>query len=202
MKAATVKVGDPCCGQSASRNLVDRDPRRYPCPQGHVYAINREERESYFKGWQCGRPLVQHPGCYGWDPSWKSDPYDPELAMQLLEEAGYPDAFEDKEIIFYVTPGPMVEQAQLLQDYWRKVGVEVDVQTIDTTQWSGMFFIRNTEPDAPNVGNIFPWQFSSTFNSVYQSANMFTSNGVHSTGNDAKADELYKKQFLNWIRSS
>lgn len=194
---ATVKVGDPVLWTisfpgtwSTRRPTGDIRVR-----QAMSYAINREELcESYFKGLAVpGGRWYMHPGCYGWDPSWKPDPYDPELAMQLLEEAGYPDAFEDKEIIFYVTPGPMVEQAQLLQDYWRKVGVEVDVQTIDTTQWSGMFFIRNTEPDAPNVGNIFPWQFSSTFNSVYQSANMFTSNGVHSTGNDAKADELYQK---------
>jgi peptide/nickel transport system substrate-binding protein len=162
--------------------------------QAMSYAINRQEISTgFYKGLAVpGGRWFMDPSSYGWSDAWKADPYDPDKAKALLAEAGYPAKFADQKINYYVAPGPGVDQAQLLQSYWNKVGIKVDIQVIDSVQWGGMFFVRNTAPTAPNTGNIFPWTFGSTTNAIYHSANMYTSKGVHSTGNDAKADEMYK----------
>jgi peptide/nickel transport system substrate-binding protein len=163
--------------------------------QAMSYAINRAEiSATFYKGLaKPGGRWFMHPGAYGWDDTWQPEPYDLNKAKALLVEAGYPNAFADQKIKYYVSPGPGVDQAQLLQSYWTKAGIKVDIEIIDAVQWGGMFFVRNVAPTAPNVGNIFPWAFGSTPNATYHSANMYTSAGVHSTGNDPKADELYKK---------
>jgi ABC-type transport system substrate-binding protein len=57
----------------------------------------------------------------------------------------------------------------------------------------GYFFVRVKDDNAPNMGAIIPWSFGGFFNSVYHCSNMYKSTGVHSTGNDPKADELYTK---------
>jgi ABC-type transport system substrate-binding protein len=56
-----------------------------------------------------------------------------------------------------------------------------------------MIFNRAKNPTDPIVGAIWPWIFPGVPNNVYHSANMYKSTGVHSTGNDPKADELYDK---------
>lgn len=157
-------------------------------------AINRQELcDTFYQGLAVpgGRWFMHEGGSYGWDPSWTPDPYDPDRAKQLLAEAGYPDAFSDPTITYFVSPGPGVDLAQVEQSYWAEVGIVVDIEIVDAGVWGGMFFVRNTAPDAPNIGGIFPWTFGSTFNSVYHSANLYTSGGVHSTGNDPIADEMY-----------
>ncbi|HHX73713.1 MAG TPA: ABC transporter substrate-binding protein [Firmicutes bacterium] len=191
----TVKIGDPVLWSISFPGtwVTNKPTGDIRVRQAMSLAINRQEIcDTFYQGLAVpGGRWYMHPGSYGWDPSWQADPYDPDKAKQLLEEAGYPHAFADPTIKYYVTEGPGVDQAQLLQGYWADVGIDVQLEIVDSVQWGGMFFVRNTEPDAPNVGNIFSWSFSSTPNSVYHSANMYTSNGVHSTGNDAKADELY-----------
>ncbi|OGO31246.1 MAG: hypothetical protein A2Z29_09425 [Chloroflexi bacterium RBG_16_56_11] len=163
--------------------------------QAISYALNRQEiSDTFYLGTAVpGGRWFMNPGTYGWDNSWQPEPYDPDRAKALLAEAGYPGAFANPVINYYVTPGPGVDNALLFQSYMEEVGIQLEVKIIDAVQWGGMFFVRNVAPDAPNVGAIFPWIFGSTFNAVYHSANMYTSGGVHSTGNDAKADELYTK---------
>ena len=59
---------------------------------------------------------------------------------------------------------------------------------------SGILFVRNEDPVAPQAGCMWMWgPFSGVQNAIYHSANMYTSNGVHTTGNDLYADELYNK---------
>jgi peptide/nickel transport system substrate-binding protein len=157
------------------------------------YAINRQEiSDTYYKG-------LAKPGgwwffsdqTWGFDSSFAPDPYDPDKAKQLLQDAGYPGKFNPQTITLYTT-AVASDLMQILQGYWEAVGVSVDVQTVDTPVYQGMVFVRAKDASAQQVGAIWPWVGPTFFNNVYHSANMFTSTGVHTTSNDTKADQMYQ----------
>ena len=81
---------------------------------------------------------------------------------------------------------------QVLQGYWQAVGVNVDIQVVDTAVYNGLVFVRAKDPSEKQVGAIWPWVNTGAFNNVYHSANMFTSTGVHTTSNDTQADSMYQ----------
>jgi peptide/nickel transport system substrate-binding protein len=163
--------------------------------QAMSYAINRQEIcDTYFKGMAKpgGRWFINENG-WAWDPSWKPDPYDVAKAKQLLANAGYPGKFKNPEIQVYAQAGPQADLMQMLQGYWAAVGIQTKITIIDSVTYAGLFFKGNRNPEAKNMGAVIPWLYPTLTNSVYHSANMYTSKGVHSTGNDPKADELYNK---------
>jgi len=157
------------------------------------YAVPRQElSDTYYEGLaRPGGRWFMHEGTWGWNPDWQPDAYDPQLAMDLLAEAGYPDAFSTPTIKYFVSPGPGVDLAQVMQGYWAAVGLDVQIEIIDAVEWGGFFFVRQTNPNSPSVGGVFPWNFGSVFDNIYHSTNMYTSVGVHTTGFDPHADELY-----------
>jgi peptide/nickel transport system substrate-binding protein len=156
------------------------------------YAINRQEiGDTFYKGfgkpggwWFFGEPT------WAWDASLKSDAYDPAKAKQLLDQAGYPGKFNPQTTTIY-TQAVNADLMQILQGYWQAVGLNVDVQVVDTPVYNGMIFVRAKEATDKQVGAIWPWVNPIFFNNVYHSANMFTSTGVHTTSNDTKADDMY-----------
>jgi len=162
--------------------------------QAMSYAINRQEVcDTYLHG------LGKNSGCFwfmsdvtwGWDPSWsRADPYDPERAEQLLEEAGYPDAFATPTIGLY-TPEQWSEEMLILQGYWEEIGIDVDVEIVEMGKFFDLMFARADSPDDECVGQIWPWINPTVFQNVYHSSNMFTSLGVHTTANDPEMDTLY-----------
>jgi len=162
--------------------------------QALSYSINRQEiSDTFYKG-------LAKPGgwwffseqTWGWDPNlFKPDPFDPNRAKQLLQEAGYPGKFNPQSITLYTT-AVQADLMQILQGYWQAVGINVDLQVLDTPAWSPLFFVRAKEPTDKQVGSIIPWVFGSFYNNVYHSANMFTDTGVHTTSNDPKATEMYQ----------
>ncbi len=157
------------------------------------YAVNRQELcDTWYQGLaKPGGRWFMHEGTWGWNPDWEPDPYDPEKAKQLLAEAGYPDAFDTPTIKYFVSPGPGVDLAQIMQAYWANVGIDVQLEVIDAMEWGGLFFVRNEDPESPNVGGIFPWTFGSVFDNIYHCANMYTSQGVHTTGWLPEVDDMY-----------
>ena len=163
--------------------------------QAMSYAINRQEVcDTFYQGFaEPGGRWFMDEHSWGWDPAWQPDPYDPVEAAALLDAAGYPGAFDDPVITLYATLGPALDLMQVLQGYWDAAGIQVDIQIVDLSVFYSMIFTRNEDPGAPHIGAIWPWVGGGTFNNVYHSANMYRSDGVHTTSNDATADALYDK---------
>ncbi len=168
--------------------------------QALSYALNRQEIcDTWFSGYaEPGGQFYMYPGCFGWSDELVADPYDPELAMDLLDEANYPDAFADPTIHIYTTSYAGLAGGQdfflLLMSYWEAVGLDIELHVVDTTIWNNyMFNFARLQEGDENVGWTFCWNYNAFFNAMYQSSNMYGSWGVHNCGNDPTADELYLK---------
>ena len=72
-------------------------------------------------------------GMFGHDPSLPYHEFDQDLAIELLEDAGYPDGFETE----YFGRDIEVEQDVFAytQSLYRQVGVDVAMNTMDSTAW-------------------------------------------------------------------
>lgn len=69
-----------------------------------------------------------------YNPDVKGFAYDPEKAKQLLAEAGYPNGFKTK----ITTDASRAEVMTAVQSYLAKVGIEVELVTVDAAKWSAM----------------------------------------------------------------
>jgi ABC-type transport system substrate-binding protein len=163
--------------------------------QAMSYALNRQEiADTWYQGFaKPGGQFFEPTGVFGWTDELVADPYNPELAMDLLEEAGYPENFADPVIHIYGTAAGQ-DKLLLFIGYWEAVGLQIQLEVVDlTVYYSYLFhnFAGRIEEGDANVGWIFNWASYSYPNSVYHCANMYTSQGVHGTGNDPVADEMY-----------
>ncbi|UCC16520.1 MAG: ABC transporter substrate-binding protein [Dehalococcoidales bacterium] len=190
------EIGLPTIGIYAFQGtwMTDGPTKDIRVRQAMSYAINRQEVcDTFLHG------LGKNSGCgwfmsdvtWGWDPTWsKADPYDPERAKQLLEDAGYPDAFATPTIHLY-TPEQWSDEMLICQGYWEAIGLDVEIQIGEMGKFYDLMFARADSPDDECVGQIWPWISPTVFQNVYHSSNMFTSLGVHTTANDPEMDELY-----------
>jgi ABC-type transport system substrate-binding protein len=162
-------------------------------------AINYEELcETFFHGFaEPGGRFFHYPGMYGWDDDWGPEVYDLALVQDLLDQAGYPDAFADPVIHIYVQTGTSytAELFQILQSYWTAAGIQTDITMVDAFEMLGMFFVPHyDDPTAASVGAILPWVYGNSWpTNVYHSKNMYCPAGMHTTSNDDHALELYMK---------
>ncbi len=85
------------------------------------------------------------PGNLGYDPSVKPYPYDPAKAKKLLAEAGYPDGFEITLAGPSNTYTNFEEVLQAVVGYWGEIGVEVDLQLME----SGKFWAMEAKRELP-----------------------------------------------------
>jgi peptide/nickel transport system substrate-binding protein len=169
--------------------------------QALSYAINRQELcDTLYSGYATpGGLFYEFPGAYGWSDALMTDPYDPAKARQLLKDANYPAAFANPVINCYTTAAGGLSGGPdfflLLQSYWQAVGLQIKVNIVDQTTFLGYLFngFRRFTGTEPNIGWIGVWNYDGFFNPTYQHANMYTSVGIHNTGNDPVMDEMYKK---------
>ncbi|MYC29554.1 MAG: ABC transporter substrate-binding protein [Chloroflexi bacterium] len=107
-------------------------------------AIDRQEINDVFFNGRAELMMQTHSHAKfpGWQPSWldtfEADyGYDPEKAKAQLAEAGFPEGFEITQLS-YPRPGlpEMLDIAELVADYWREIGIEVDFQPVETAVYS------------------------------------------------------------------
>jgi len=88
--------------------------------------------------------------------------YDPKKAKQLLTEAGFPNGFKSKLTILAVVP--YVDIAPVLQDYWRKVGVDMEIEAVPVNDYlkkmndgASVQAMIWSVPPGPPEGSFFLW---------------------------------------------
>jgi peptide/nickel transport system substrate-binding protein len=169
--------------------------------QALAYAIDYEELcATFFHGLaEPGGRFFMYDKVWGWGKDWKPETYDLAKAQELLEEAGYPDAYANPEITIYIQEGTgyTPDLFQVIQGYWTAAGIQTKIEIVDTWGMLGMFFVpHQDDPTAPNIGAIFPWVYGDSYASaVYHSYNMYCPGGIHTTSNDQHALELYTKSI-------
>jgi ABC-type transport system substrate-binding protein len=158
--------------------------------QAMSYALNRQEIcDTWYSGYAIpGGRFFEPTGVFGYTDALAADPYDPDLARELIAAAGYPDAFADPTITIFCQTD-VQDRMLYYMSYWQAVGLQVELKVFElATYYSYLGF---GPPPGGNEGWIWFWKSTSYPNSVYHSANMYTSNGVHKTTNDATADAMY-----------
>lgn len=110
--------------------------------QAMNYAVDREAiLETVYGGY--GAVAVQpFPEGYFATDEDAADLYkhDPARAIELLEEAGYPDGFEIEHIVPSTGEGPRI--AEILQAQLAEVGITMTITTIDPTQASDLWGVQ------------------------------------------------------------
>ncbi len=174
-----------------------------------AYAVNRQELVTYF------RSNLGTPGVAGFVPKAMPsfDPnrvqgysFDPEKAVALLKEAGFPDGKNFPEVALYTTPD-YIEMAEMLKKQWKAVlniNVRIEQNSFPAhndlvksgaikffrAAWLGdypdeenflhLFLTRNFSPEGPNKTRYSNPEFDKLFDNI------------HETEGFERHDEFYK----------
>lgn len=145
-------------------------------------AINRQEIiDEFFSGLaELGGVIWTNPTSWGYDPAWINAyfKYDKAAATALLEEAGYPDAFDDPIVKLYshTFPAWLPDFNLIISGFWEAIGVQTEIVPIDMGQLRGLMY---ADPyPAELAGTTAVWNMPTTPVSV-----AFVESAHHSTGN-------------------
>lgn len=155
-------------------------------------AINREEiAKSFFGGnAEPGVMRFMSSGSWGWDPSWKADPYDPKKARELLAEAEYPAKFKDPVVNLWSAPSAsaawLPDWVQVVSGYWEAVGIKTKITPIEAATLRGMY--TQKPPDPRTVGTCVSSALTTFPFSLYHNFNGYRSTGGSALLKDPEID--------------
>lgn len=162
-------------------------------------AIDREEMAAtFFKG-QATPSIIRSmsPHTWGFDPSWKPDPYDPTRAKQLLAEAGYPNKFKDPVITVWARKvmgaGWLDKWSEIIAGYWEAVGVKTKVTPIDNAALTSM--TRGIPPDEKVWGTAVPGTLGNGPHMVYHIYNQYGKTAAGPLLQDDEMEDLYMQVY-------
>ncbi len=126
-------------------NYDPKEPMTMPLVrQAMNMAIDRDEINDVFFGGRAELMMQthSHEKFPGWQPEWinRFDAeygYNQDKAKLLLAEAGFPKGFEITQLA-YPRPGlpEMQDIGELVADYWREIGIEVDFKPVDAAVYN------------------------------------------------------------------
>lgn len=108
------------------------------------YAVDKESIVKKFYGGDA-QPVGQLalPSSPFWDPNNKPYPYDPAMAKKLLADAGYPNGFKLPAGIDFTPQTANSDVLLAIQSYFRDVGVETSVNSVELGVFLDKFYGRN-----------------------------------------------------------
>lgn len=125
-------------------NLQDPILQNVNVRQAIAYAINRQTLvEHLLKGQASLATGLLSPANWAYEPDVHTYPYDPETAMKLLDEAGYPDPDGDGpqprfSIVYKTSTSPLrIQIGEVVQDQLKQVGIEIS--EIETYEWAKFY---------------------------------------------------------------
>jgi peptide/nickel transport system substrate-binding protein len=99
------------------------------------YAVNKDEMNQYlYKNAAVAAATGMPPILMGYPKDLQPYAYDPDKAKQLLAQAGFPNGFKATMLVYQNPRGynPVGDkEAVAIQEYWAKVGVQVDFKTLE-----------------------------------------------------------------------
>ena len=129
--------------------------------QAIFYGIDRQAiMDSVYHGWVAKGQGIFPPWHWAYDPEADFYPYDPDMARQLLAEAGYT---EDNPLEFTITSTNATEYidiATLIQAQLAEVGVNVVVDSMDAAAWTAKTWPVEGAANPGYQAAIFRFRFS------------------------------------------
>lgn len=162
------------------------------------YAINRQEiADEFFEGYATPEKYwkVSDAG-ENWDPTWEATEYNPEKAKELLDEVGYPDAFEKPVIRFYTQPerAYQVKLTELVASYLQAVGLQVQIIQHDTATLSNLLLVQDLPDEAYGAMGLHTSPILTSDGVLSASQyNFYATDGQYTLNQtDTEIDEWYK----------
>ncbi len=120
-------------------------------------------------------------GLVGYNEDLAEIPYDPEAAMELLAEAGYPDGFD---MVIATTTTDSQNLVQIIQQQFAAIGVNVTIEQMDEASWYDIratgelpMYISTWYADINDPDN-FIYTFFSSASTVTRSFNYYNTEAI------------------------